>query len=88
MFELRQKHVQITCMIKAGNVALMGKDVCEGERMCMFPVVGTWRVPVGSRREAAVWPPGDITFCGLQEALSGGSPLNFLLKPRELGQEF
>lgn len=33
-----------------------------------------------------MWPPGDITFCGLQEALSGGSPVTFLIKPRELGQ--
>lgn len=88
MFELRQKHVQITCVMKAGDVALMGKDVFEGDRTCTFPVVGTRRVPVGSRREAAVWPPGDIAFCGFQEALSGGSTLTFLLKPRELGQEY
>lgn len=41
MFELRQKYVQITCMMKGGNMALMGKDVFEGERTCTFPVVGT-----------------------------------------------
>lgn len=41
MFELRQKHVQITCMMKAGDVALMGKDVFEGDRTCTSPVVGT-----------------------------------------------